>query len=163
MIMSTVEIPRHTHVNYNGSICEVPTAIFPEVIHGCPMALHGVLRRLQHLPMILIPVIGLIYAGIFCYRYTKAQADINKIYNFTPNGRCPECRNTFYTMWSPIIFSILGGLGLMTPLLILLIPIFLIVGLAKAFIGLGTYIVGITKCCLKKNKPSLKFILHTGF
>ncbi len=50
----------------------------------------------------------------------------------------------------------------MTPLLILLIPILLIVGLAKAFIGLGTYIVGITKCCLK-NKPSLKFILHTGF
>ncbi|AFS26795.1 hypothetical protein [Chlamydia psittaci] len=148
--MSTIEIPRHTHVNYNGSICEVPTTILPDIIHGCPIVLRGVLRRLQHLPMILIPIIGLIYAGVFCYRYAKAQAAIHKTYNFTPNARCPECRSTFYTMWSPIICSMLGGLGLMTPLLILLIPILLIVGLAKAFIGLGTSIVGAMKSCLKK-------------
>ncbi|BAE81441.1 hypothetical protein [Chlamydia felis Fe/C-56] len=148
--MGIIQIPRHTHVNKDGSVCEAAASMFPEAIHGCPMAPESMMNRLQHIPLVLIPLIGLIYAGVFYYRYTKALTALKEINDFTPNTKCPPCRETAYAMWSPIVISLCGGLGLLLPLLILLIPILLIIGLAKAVIGMGQGIIKGAKHCLGK-------------
>ncbi|MEF9497307.1 hypothetical protein [Chlamydia sp. 04-14] len=150
--MGIVQIPQHTHVNENGSICQTSTVILPEAIHGCPMALEAMMTRLQHIPMVLIPIVGLIYAGVFYHRYTQARAAFKGVNDFTPNTKCPACRETARVMCLPIIISILGGLGFMLPLLILLIPILLIVGLSKAIFGIGKGIAAGIQCC-SRGKP----------
>ncbi|MEF9519829.1 hypothetical protein SBV45_05065 [Chlamydia crocodili] len=149
--MGIVQIPQHTHVNENGSICQTSVAILPEAIHGCPMAIEAMMTRLQHIPMVLIPIVGLIYAGIFYYRYVQARAAFKGVNNFTPNTKCPRCRETAQIMCLPIIISVLGGLGFMLPLLILLIPILLIIGLSKAIFGIGKGIAAGIKYCSKRN------------
>ncbi|SYX08821.1 hypothetical protein C834K_0358 [Chlamydia poikilotherma] len=149
--MGIVQIPQHMHVNENGSICQTSTVILPEIIHGSPMAPEAMMTRLQHIPMVLIPIVGLIYAGVFYRRYVQARAAFKEVNDFTPNTKCPQCRETARIMRLPIIISVLGGLGFMLPLLILLIPILLIVGLSKAIFGISKGIAaGIKYCSTRK-------------
>ncbi|AAP05082.1 hypothetical protein [Chlamydia caviae] len=149
--MGVVQIPQHTHVNENNSVCLAPHVILPEVIHGCPMAPEAMITKLQHLPLLLIPIVGLVYAGIFYRRYTRACTSFQAINGFTPNTKCPQCRETSMIMVLPIVVSVLGGLGFMLPLLILLLPILLITGLVKAILGIGRCVAAGVKCC--GNKP----------
>ncbi|QVE48886.1 hypothetical protein SBV42_03795 [Chlamydia crocodili] len=145
--MGIVLLPRHIHVNENGSPCQAPTVISSEIIDGYPVALEAIMTRLQHIPMVLIPIVGLIYSGVFYRRYIRAQDTFKREHDFTPNTKCPQCRETVWIMRLPIIISVLGGLGFMLPLLILLIPILLIIGLSKAVLGIGKGIVGGIKYC----------------
>ncbi|WP_375793241.1 hypothetical protein O1W69_03830 [Chlamydia sp. 12-01] len=147
--MGLVTIPRHTHIRSNGSICSA-TITLPRVIKGCPTTLEGVMSQLQHIPLVLIPIVGLVYAGVCYYRYRQAQIVIKDSTKSPPNVRCPQCRKTIYAMLSPVAISILGGLGLMLPLLVILLPTLLIIGLSKTIVGIGKCITAGAKCCLRK-------------
>ncbi|WP_348663892.1 hypothetical protein [Chlamydia vaughanii] len=135
--MATVLIPPHTHVNPNGSTCNVDVLVLPKVVEGCPITADALLGNFQHIPMILIPIVGLIYAGILCKRYVKAKKTIYLKDNFLPNSYCPRCRETALVMKLPIIISFLGGIGLLLPLLVLLTPILLIFGIIKTILAIG--------------------------
>ncbi|AAP05087.1 hypothetical protein CCA_00339 [Chlamydia caviae GPIC] len=125
---SYVTLPAHTHtISKNSSIpvseiqilvCK--TAYFPEIS-----------RR-----FLVFPVLGLIFTIFLIYRRCTVMRDAYSKLEYTPNKNCMDklCSRLHPKYHFPLIaFGILGGIGALTPLLILGIVMHLILKILKKF------------------------------
>ncbi|QVE48887.1 hypothetical protein SBV42_03800 [Chlamydia crocodili] len=129
MPLTSTLIPAHTHTNKNGCVFNVEGS---HVLHA-PRYLvdpDTKLHRAQKLAS-CIPIVGLLITGRLLYLKFLMNKEYAKL-NYIPNQ---DCRNLTCSRLDPshlnlaIGVSILGGLGLLFPIIILLGSVLLIMTL----------------------------------
>lgn len=139
-------LPSHKHRQGMEVSSWAPRTFVPHKVEGCPTTLESAMHGLQHLPLILLPIVGLVYAAVMYGKYKRACQSMERVNGFTPSLTCPTCKETAISMKLPIVVGIIGGLGLFLPVFLLMVPILLIVGIAKAILDMGSKI---KSCCMK--------------
>ncbi|ASD30503.1 putative inner membrane protein [Chlamydia abortus] len=120
-LTSSVILPSHIHTETHNTYISVPkaqitvcnTAYFPEMS-----------RR-----VLVLPILGLAWSIVVIYRRFTVMRTAYAHLHYTPNKHCEDklCSRLHPQYYkSLIIFGILGGIGVLIPLLILGITIYLI-------------------------------------
>ncbi|WP_249324512.1 hypothetical protein SBV42_03805 [Chlamydia crocodili] len=114
MFTSYVTLPTHIHTTNNNTSISVPatkitvckTAYFPEI----------------SMRFLVFPISGLIFTIFLIYRRFTVMRDAYSILNYIPNKSCADklCSRLHPKYHLPLIaFGILGGIGALTPFLII--------------------------------------------